>query len=112
MSATAATRTNAISDVPSKRPPRWTGTRRHARRRVPVHRGGRFEGTSLMAFVRVAAVADIGEGQGTLVEHGGLTIALFNAGSGRFVACSPTCPHEDGPLVEGWLDGNAVVCPW
>ena len=65
-----------------------------------------------MAFVRVAAVADIGEGQGTLVEHGGLTIALFNAGSGRFVACSPTCPHEDGPLVEGWLDGNAVVCPW
>ena len=65
-----------------------------------------------MAFVRVAAVEDIGEGQGTLVEHGGRSIALFNAGGGRFVACSPTCPHEDGPLVEGWLDGNAVVCPW
>jgi len=61
-----------------------------------------------MAFVRVAAVEDIGVGQGALVEHGGLTIALFNAGGGRFVACSPTCPHEDGPLVEGWIDGNSV----
>ena len=65
-----------------------------------------------MGFVRVAAVDDIGVGQGALVEHGGLTIAVFNAGGGRFVACSPTCPHEDGPLVEGWIDGNAVVCPW
>ena len=64
-----------------------------------------------MAYVRVAAVEDIAAGQGTLVEHGGLTIVLFNAGGGRFVATSPTCPHEDGPLVEGWIDGNAVVCP-
>ena len=71
------------------------------RRRVPVHRGGRIEGTALMAFVRVAAVEEIAVGQGTLVEHGGLTIALFNAGGGRFVACSPTCPHEDGPLGRG-----------
>jgi len=65
-----------------------------------------------MAFVKVADVADIEPGQGTLIEHDGLTIALFHAGDGRFVACSSTCPHEDGPLAEGWLEGDAVVCPW
>ena len=33
-------------------------------------------------------------------------------GGGRFYATGPTCPHEDGPLAEGWLEGDAVVCPW
>jgi nitrite reductase (NADH) small subunit len=65
-----------------------------------------------VAFVRVADVADVPAGQGTLLEVGGVTIALFNAGAGRFHATSPLCPHEDGPLAEGWLEGDAVVCPW
>ena len=65
-----------------------------------------------MAFVRVAAAAEIPVGQGTLVDVGGVTLALFNAGGGRFHATSPQCPHEDGPLAEGWIEGDAVVCPW
>jgi nitrite reductase (NADH) small subunit len=65
-----------------------------------------------MAFVRVAATAEIPVGQGTLVDVGGVTLALFNAGGGRFHATSPLCPHEDGPLAEGWIEGDAVVCPW
>jgi nitrite reductase/ring-hydroxylating ferredoxin subunit len=46
------------------------------------------------------------------VEVKGMSIAVFNAGSGRFYACSGVCPHEEGPLAEGWLEGEAVVCPW
>jgi nitrite reductase/ring-hydroxylating ferredoxin subunit len=65
-----------------------------------------------MAFVRVADVDDITVGQGLLVEVKGLALAVFNAGGGRFHATSPLCPHEDGPLAEGWLEGDAVVCPW
>jgi nitrite reductase (NADH) small subunit len=65
-----------------------------------------------MAFVRVAATAEIPVGQGTLIDVGGVTLALFNAGGGRFHATSPLCPHEDGPLAEGWIEGDAVVCPW
>jgi nitrite reductase/ring-hydroxylating ferredoxin subunit len=65
-----------------------------------------------MAFVRVADVDDIAVGQGMLVEVKGLTVAVFNAGGGRFHATSALCPHEDGPLAEGWLEGDAVVCPW
>jgi nitrite reductase (NADH) small subunit len=65
-----------------------------------------------MAFVRVAAADEIPVGRGAFVASGGLTLALFNAGGGRFYACGALCPHEDGPLSEGWLEGTAAVCPW
>lgn len=65
-----------------------------------------------MVFVKVAEVGDIAVGHGTLLERDDVSLAVFNAGGGRFFACSPTCPHEDGPLAEGWLEGDVVVCPW
>jgi nitrite reductase/ring-hydroxylating ferredoxin subunit len=65
-----------------------------------------------MPFQRVASAVDLPVGQGLSVEVNGVSIALFNAGSGRFYACGGVCPHEDGPLAEGWLEANAVVCPW
>jgi nitrite reductase/ring-hydroxylating ferredoxin subunit len=65
-----------------------------------------------MPFVKVAEADAVAEGQGTLVESRGVMIALFNAGGGRFYACGAVCPHEDGPLAEGWLEGGAVICPW
>ena len=66
-----------------------------------------------MPFVKVGEDAGtIAVGQGTLVESGGVAVAVFNGGSGRFYACGAICPHEDGPLAEGWIEGDAVVCPW
>jgi nitrite reductase/ring-hydroxylating ferredoxin subunit len=65
-----------------------------------------------MAFVRVAAESEIAAGQGALVEVNGIALAVFNTGEGRFCAMSAICPHEDGPLAEGWLEGDVVVCPW
>ncbi|MGH7276633.1 MAG: Rieske (2Fe-2S) protein [Candidatus Rokuibacteriota bacterium] len=65
-----------------------------------------------MPFVKIADVDEIAPGQGTLIERDGLALAVFNAGGGRFYAVSPVCPHEDGPLAEGWLEGDTVVCPW
>lgn len=65
-----------------------------------------------MAFVRVGSVNDVPVGQGALLDVAGVSLALFNAGGGRFHATSPLCPHEDGPLAEGWLEGDAIVCPW
>jgi nitrite reductase/ring-hydroxylating ferredoxin subunit len=65
-----------------------------------------------MAFVAVARASEIPVGQGTFVEHAGFPVAVFNAGGGRFYATGPICPHEDGPLSEGWLEGDAVICPW
>jgi nitrite reductase/ring-hydroxylating ferredoxin subunit len=65
-----------------------------------------------MSFRRVASVNDVPVGQGFLVEANGRSLAVFNAGGGRVYACGASCPHEEGPLAEGWLEGDAVVCPW
>lgn len=65
-----------------------------------------------MAFARVVAAGEVPVGYGRIVEKDGFAVAVFNAGGGRFYACGATCPHEDGPLAEGWLEGDVVVCPW
>ena len=65
-----------------------------------------------MSFVNVVRPDEIPVGRGLFVEHKGCAMAIFNAGAGRFVACGAVCPHEDGPLADGWLEGDVVVCPW
>jgi nitrite reductase/ring-hydroxylating ferredoxin subunit len=65
----------------------------------------------MATFVTVARTADLGPGQGKLVQVNGKRIALFNAG-GRYYAIDDTCPHRGGPLSEGEVEGTAVVCPW
>ena len=40
----------------------------------------------------------------------GRAIAVANVG-GSFHAISNTCPHAEGPLGEGTLDGAIVTCP-
>jgi nitrite reductase/ring-hydroxylating ferredoxin subunit len=32
--------------------------------------------------------------------------------TGEIVAFEPRCPHARGPLAEGKLRGNVLVCPW
>ena len=32
--------------------------------------------------------------------------------SGEIVAFVPRCPHALGPLADGKLKGNVLVCPW
>jgi nitrite reductase/ring-hydroxylating ferredoxin subunit len=65
-----------------------------------------------MTLVALANASDIPAGRGMLVEREGRAIAVFNAGGGRFYACGALCPHEDGPIAEGWLEGQTVICPW
>ena len=62
-------------------------------------------------FVKVATKSDVPEGSGKVVEAEGKEIALFNA-SGNFHALENTCPHQGGPLGEGYLEGSVVTCPW
>ncbi len=62
-------------------------------------------------FVTVARVADVAPGTATTVVVDRREIALFNAG-GTFYALENTCPHQGGPLAEGWIAGRTVTCPW
>lgn len=37
--------------------------------------------------------------------------AVFNV-LGRLCATQAACPHRQGPLAEGRLEGSTVTCPW
>lgn len=61
-------------------------------------------------LVRVATTDDIRPGQTRLVEAEGLPVLVCHTG-GRYYAISAVCPHEEGPLQDGSLVGERVVCP-
>jgi nitrite reductase/ring-hydroxylating ferredoxin subunit len=62
-------------------------------------------------FVRVAAVGEVAPGSAARVEARGRPIALFNVG-GIYYALDHACTHRGGPLSEGAVSGESVVCPW
>ena len=62
-------------------------------------------------FVKVASANDLKPGENKVVNVNGTEVALFNV-EGEFFAITNTCPHRGGPLGEGYLEGDAVTCPW
>jgi nitrite reductase/ring-hydroxylating ferredoxin subunit len=62
-------------------------------------------------LIKVAEANELPPGQGKLVQVDGRDIALFSV-NGTYCAMDAVCPHEAGPLYEGEVDGDTIVCPW
>jgi nitrite reductase/ring-hydroxylating ferredoxin subunit len=63
-------------------------------------------------FVKVGSRTEFEDLEaGKLVEAAGQIIAVFNVG-GNYYAIENTCPHRGGPLAEGIMAGEEVICPW
>ena len=62
-------------------------------------------------FVKVASLSELAPGSAKTIEVMGKTIALFNV-EGTIYATDNTCLHQGGPLGEGELVGEVVICPW
>jgi nitrite reductase/ring-hydroxylating ferredoxin subunit len=63
-------------------------------------------------FIKVGTTQELDALEaGKLVEAIGQRIAIFNVG-GKYCAIEDTCPHRGGPLSEGMLAEDAVICPW
>lgn len=63
------------------------------------------------AFARVRRGAEIPRGQSRAVRAGRYDVAIFNV-DGEFYALENNCPHQGGPIAEGWLEDNVISCPW
>lgn len=61
-------------------------------------------------WIRVCRVDDVPIREGRVVAIGGHEVAVFNTGS-RFFAVESRCPHKNGPLADGIVTGDSVVCP-
>jgi len=60
---------------------------------------------------KICNAADLPPGQRKAFWVEGRSIALFNVG-GTFHATENECTHEEGPLDEGELRGQRIICPW
>ncbi len=64
-----------------------------------------------MAYTTVTTVSELPQGKGKQVTVGSKTLALFNV-EGTLYAIDNECPHRNGPLAEGEVQGLEVECPW
>lgn len=62
-------------------------------------------------FTKAIALEDLPESQPHKVEVKEVPVVLVRRGD-RVYALAETCAHLGGPLAEGTLDGDAIVCPW
>ena len=61
--------------------------------------------------IPVCPLEDLPIGLGRAFTIAGKTIAIFRTRAGKLFATNNTCPHKKGPLAEGLLSGDQVVCP-
>lgn len=64
-----------------------------------------------MAKIEVGKVSEIPVGKMKSVTVGDNRILVANV-EGKLYAMRAICHHEGGPLDEGELDHNQIVCPW
>ncbi len=63
-------------------------------------------------WVRVAAASEVNTGSMQAVTAEGREFVLYHLDDGSWCASDPLCTHAAARLVEGWLDGATVECPW
>lgn len=54
--------------------------------------------------------ADLPNGERLFVEIDGKPIVVFNI-AGQYYAIGDVCTHDEGPLGDGDIEGDRVVCP-
>jgi len=63
-----------------------------------------------MRWIRVSKTDSFPLKEGRCVTIEGEDVAVFNLG-GRFLAVDNACPHRGGPLCDGIVSGEMVICP-
>jgi nitrite reductase/ring-hydroxylating ferredoxin subunit len=79
----------------------------------PYHSTQPGRNQAAMPYVKLIHVDRCRPGRGTFIEYAGkeLAVFLFETG-GRIVVTDNACPHANGNLSAGELDGSVVTCPW
>jgi len=63
-------------------------------------------------FVRICSASEVpGEGQVAEFTVQGRALCVVKV-NGAIAVLDGVCPHEGGPLGEGFVEDGRVVCPW
>lgn len=64
-----------------------------------------------MSDVNLGPVDQIPVGEGRTFVVAGRQIAVFRCRDGSLRALDAVCPHRGGPLADGLVDAEVVICP-
>ncbi len=64
-----------------------------------------------MNWYDVCKLNEVPEMGARTVRADGVEIGLFRLSSGQVLAVENRCPHQEGPLTEGIVSGEIVICP-
>ena len=65
-----------------------------------------------MPFTKLTTESELpSAGEAKEFDIAGKTICVANI-DGTMCATDNVCLHEGGPLGQGYVDGNKLVCPW
>lgn len=65
---------------------------------------------SKYVFYALGPASDIPVGERIFIEVDDQPIVILNV-SGKFYAIGDVCTHDGGPLGDGQVDGNQIICP-
>jgi nitrite reductase (NADH) small subunit len=68
--------------------------------------------TATPTRVQLCVLDDLPEGIGRAFRVGDVPLAVFRTRTGKVFAVDGVCPHRGGPLADGMLAGDQVVCPF
>lgn len=65
-----------------------------------------------MPYIKLTTQSELpGPGEAKEFELGGRTICVANV-NGTITAMDNVCLHMGGPLGQGYIEGEKIVCPW
>ena len=67
--------------------------------------------TATIHLTTVCRVDEVPVGLGRAFQLGRERVAVFRSRAGKIFAVADRCPHRGGPLADGIVSGDSVVCP-
>jgi 3-phenylpropionate/trans-cinnamate dioxygenase ferredoxin component len=61
-------------------------------------------------YLDIATEDQLAEGERLFVEIGGKSIVVFKL-AGKYFAIGDVCSHDNGPVGDGEIEGNEIICP-
>ncbi len=66
--------------------------------------------SSHIEYIEIVPEDQIAVGERLFVELAGKSIVLFNL-AGKLFAIGDVCSHDNGPVGDGEIEGDEIICP-
>jgi 3-phenylpropionate/trans-cinnamate dioxygenase ferredoxin subunit len=68
------------------------------------------QNTEIYKYFKIVKPDDIPDGERLFFELDGCPIVLYSV-NGEYLATGDLCSHDQGPIGDGEIEGDVVICP-